>query len=133
MLPEPEPKAGIAHILVVEDEVLVRAVIAEELRSAGCAVIEAGRGDEALVYLRAGERIDLVFSDIQMPGTLNGLQLAERIRHDFPAIPVILTSGNARPSPVSGFGLFVAKPYDITGTVTLILTKLGLAPPRGPR
>ena len=132
MRPEPIPTAGIAHILVVEDEVLVRAVIAEELRSAGCAVIEAGRADEALVYLRAGERVDLVFSDIQMPGTLDGLQFAERIKYDFPAISVILTSGNAPPLPVSRFGLFVAKPYDITDTVTLILTKLSLAPLKGP-
>jgi CheY-like chemotaxis protein len=133
VLPKPEPKAGIAHILVVEDEVLVRALIAQELRAAGCAVIEASRADDALVYLKAGARVDMVFSDIHVPGTLDGLQLAERIKRDFPAIPVIITSGNAPPPAVSAFGLFVAKPYDVTHTVTLILTNLGLAPPRGPR
>jgi hypothetical protein len=64
------------RILVVEDEVLIRALIAEELRLEGFSVIEADRADDALTYIKAGAQVDLVFSDIQTPGSLNGLQLA---------------------------------------------------------
>lgn len=104
----------------------MRAFIADELRSAGCAVIEARHADEALDYLHAGGRVDLVFSDIQMPGSLNGLQLAEQIRTEFPAIPVILTSGNGNMRRRITTGLFVAKPYDANQTVALVFATLGL-------
>jgi two-component system, response regulator PdtaR len=101
MVPQPLLRPSTARILVVEDEVLICAVIAEELRAAGFSVIEAGRADEALAYIKAGEQVDLVFSDIQTPGSLNGLQLAKTLRDKYPDIPVILTSGNALPYTTS--------------------------------
>jgi CheY-like chemotaxis protein len=128
LLPQPEPDTGAAYILVVEDEVLVRALIAEELRAAGCAVAEAGNADAALDYIRAGGRVDLVFSDVQMPGSLNGLQFAERVRVDYPGIPVILTSGNSDLRKKVTIGAFVPKPYDIAQTVVLVFATLGLTP-----
>jgi two-component system, response regulator PdtaR len=87
MVPQPLLRPSTARILVVEDEVLIRAVIAEELRFAGFSVIEAGRADEALTYIKAGEQVDLVFSDIQTPGSLNGLQLAKTLRDKFRTFP----------------------------------------------
>jgi CheY-like chemotaxis protein len=120
MVPQPRLRPRTARILVVEDEVLIRAVIAEELRLAGFSVIEAGRADEALTYIKAGEQVDLVFSDIQTPGSLNGLQLAEILRGKYPEIPVILTSGNAPPRHVGIVEAFVPKPYDVTQTIALI-------------
>ncbi|WP_168073738.1 response regulator [Caulobacter sp. SSI4214] len=129
MLPEPALDREKPHALVVEDEVLVRALIADELRTAGCAVIEANSADQALDYLVAGGKVDLMFSDIQMPGSLNGLQLAERVRADFPTVPVILTSGNDHLNSETMPGRFIAKPYDIAQTVALVFVTLGVAPP----
>lgn len=121
---------GAAHVLLVEDEVLVRAFIAEELRAAGCAVIEASHAQEALDYMHAGGKVDLLFSDIQMPGALNGLQLAERIRHEYPAIPIILISGNVEMAQSATSVLFLAKPYDVEQTVALVFATLGRPQPR---
>jgi CheY-like chemotaxis protein len=120
MVPQARLQPRTARILVVEDEVLIRAVVAEELRLAGFIVIEAGRGDEALTYIKAGEQVNLLFSDIQTPGSLNGLQLAETLHDQYPDIPVILTSGNAHPGHVGIVEAFVSKPYDVTQTIALI-------------
>jgi CheY-like chemotaxis protein len=132
MVPQPRLRPRTARILVVEDEVLIRAVVAEELRLAGFSVIEAGRADEALTYIEAGEQVDLVFSDIQTPGSLNGLQLAETLRDKYPDIPIILTSGNALPGHVGTVEAFVPKPYDVTQTIALISEILAQKSPGGP-
>ena len=76
MVPQPLQPARTARILVIEDEVLTRALIAEELRLAGFSVIEADRADDALTYIKAGKQVDLVFSDIQMPRFARRRQLA---------------------------------------------------------
>jgi CheY-like chemotaxis protein len=131
MVPQPLLRPSTARILVVEDEVLIRAVIAEELRLAGFSVIEAGRADEALTYIKAGEQVDLVFSDIQTPGSLNGLQLAETLR-EYSDIPVILASGNALPGCVGIVEAFVPKPYDVTQTIALISEILAQKSPGEP-
>ena len=103
-------------ILVVEDEAIIRFDVAEHLRDQGFAVLEASSGDEALEILQSGARVDLVFSDIQMPGSASGVDLARWILASAPHIAVILTSGADRAmdldpdlaaiAPVQG------KPYD---------------------
>jgi CheY-like chemotaxis protein len=120
MVPQPRLRLRTALILVVEDEVLVRVLVAEELRLAGFSVIEAGRADEALTFIKADEQVDLVFSDIRMPGSLNGLQLAQILRDRYPDIPVILTSGNAFPGHIGIVEAFVPKPYEVTEIIVLI-------------
>ena len=87
MVPQQLPQPRAAPILVVEDEVLTRAIMAEELRLAGFSVIEADRADEALTYIKSGEQVDLVFSDIQTPGSLDGLQLAQTLWGKYPNLP----------------------------------------------
>jgi CheY-like chemotaxis protein len=132
MVPQPLLRPRAARILVVEDEALIRVLIAEELRLAGFSVIEAGRADEALTYIKVGEQVDLVFSDIQTPGSLDGLQLAETLRDKYSDIPVILTSGNALPRHVGIVEAFVPKPYDITQTIALISEILAQQSPGEP-
>jgi two-component system, response regulator PdtaR len=132
MVPQQLLQPLTARILVVEDEVLIRAFIAEELRLAGFSVIEAGRAEEALTYINAGEQVDLVFSDIRMPGSLNGLQLAEILRDRYPDILVILTSGNAEPKHVGILWAFVPKPYDVTQTIALMSAMLAQKSPNEP-
>ena len=132
MVPQSLLQPLTARILVVEDEVLIRAFIAEELRLAGFSVIEAGRAEEALTYINAGEQVDLVFSDIRMPGSLNGLQLAEILRDRYPDILVILTSGNADPMHIGIVQAFVHKPYDVTQTIALMSAMLAQKSPNEP-
>jgi len=124
-----EAQAAKPRILIVEDEVLIRAYLSEELRDAGFAVIEAAHADEALSYLKAGEEVDLVFSDIHMPGSLNGLELAHQLRALYPSLPVILTSGNPGPKTPDGLGAFLIKPYTSEKAISLVFRTLGLQRP----
>ena len=108
-----EAHAAPATILVVEDEVLVRMGIVDDLVWAGHSVIEAANADEALSVLEAGKPVDVVFSDIHMPGTLDGLGLMQIVRRRFPSVRVILTSGLELPSPdiLGDEAAFIPKPY----------------------
>ena len=81
-------------VLVVEDEAAVREIAAEMLREAGWRVISAADGREALSVLQTGEPVDVLFSDVVMPG-LNGFELARAARGMRPGLPVLLTSGYA--------------------------------------
>lgn len=101
-------------ILVVEDEILVRAVAAANLPDCGFDVIEAGDADEAIRILQAGIRVDIVFSDVNMPGSLDGFGLALWLRRERPDLKFILTSGAppiAHDASVA-HGPILAKPYD---------------------
>jgi CheY-like chemotaxis protein len=126
VVPRPEDQPGLAYILLVEDDVLIRLVTADALRESGLAVIEAASADEALAYLGAGGPVDLLFSDIDMPGSLNGLDLARRLKATNPALPVILTSGTFMTQNINPVGLFVSKPYSLERAVTLVLEQLGV-------
>jgi CheY-like chemotaxis protein len=99
-------------ILLVEDEWLIREETADELRHEGWGVLEAGTGECAIAYLQAGRQIDLVITDIQLPGDASGWEVADASRGSRPDMPVIYTSGNAcdvaRQVPGS---IFLDKPY----------------------
>jgi DNA-binding response OmpR family regulator len=103
-------------ILIVEDEVLIRLDIADYLRECGYRVIEAGNASEAMAILESGQRIDLLFSDVQLPGSTDGFALSRWVRTHQPEIKVILTSGVARSAQVAGElcedGPLEKKPYD---------------------
>jgi two-component system, response regulator PdtaR len=131
MVPRPEEQPRLARVLLVEDDVLVRLMIADELREAGLTVIEAASADEALAYLGAGGHADLVFTDIEMPGTMNGLEMARHLRAWTPSLPLILTSGKFMPQNVGSLGLFIAKPYSVDRAVQLVLEQLGPQQPNG--
>lgn len=110
------------RILIVEDEVLVRTVIAEAARDAGYRVTEAGAAQAALDFLASGKVVDLVFTDINLPG-MDGVTLARRIKADHPRVKVILTSGQALPAGGRRLGIFIAKPYSIAD----VLARIGRA------
>lgn len=99
-------------VLVVEDEALLRLIIVDELQEAGFDVVEASDGSEALEALNSCEGIDLLFTDIRMPGPLNGWDVAERARDLRPDIHVIYATGFSEDAPriVPG-GRFFKKPY----------------------
>jgi CheY-like chemotaxis protein len=82
-------------ILVVEDNPKVRKLSLERIRDLGFRVLHADSGDHAYRMLRDGVQVDLVFSDLVMPGALNGYDLAAKITAEFPNLKVLLTSGYA--------------------------------------
>jgi CheY-like chemotaxis protein len=89
--PPTEPPAT-ETILVVEDDVLIRMVICDYLRGCGYKVIEAGSADDALTVLGQIDIIvDVVFSDVEMPGTMDGFALSTWVRQNRPGLDVILT------------------------------------------
>ncbi|MFZ0604028.1 MAG: response regulator [Roseiarcus sp.] len=122
MAPAPKAQKSPACVLVVEDEILIRVLIADELRTEGFSVIEAATADEALSYFQAGVHVDLVLSDVQLPGALNGVDLIQRLRAEAPGLPTVLTSGH---SPgVHAADAFLPKPYDIEQAVALVAALL---------
>jgi CheY-like chemotaxis protein len=123
---EPEKKPSRPTILIVEDNVVIRSPLAEYLRSAGYMIVEAGNAAEAIALFVAEVPIDLVFSDIRMPGAMDGLGLARWIRQHRPGVRVALTSGNgngARAARVAE--IFVPKPYQAAEVAARIGELLG--------
>ncbi|MEX0371066.1 MAG: response regulator, partial [Tateyamaria sp.] len=82
-------------VLVVEDNPRVRKLSIERIRDLGYATEEAADGDTAYALLASGVHVDIVFSDLVMPGTLNGYDLAAKVRQTYPDIKILLTSGYA--------------------------------------
>lgn len=109
-------KSPLQRVLVVEDEVFVRLVISEYLRSCGNKVIEAANADEALVVLQHSEiEVDVVFSDIEMPGSIGGFELAHWLRTHRPEVDVILTGNVSRAAEAASElceSGSLPKPYD---------------------
>ncbi len=100
--------------MVVEDEILVRSATAEYLRGCGYVAVEAADASEAVAIIQSGTAIDLVFSDIEMPGSeaMNGIGLVQWMARHRPLIPVILTSGRRRSAAEVGAPvMFLRKPY----------------------
>jgi two-component system, response regulator PdtaR len=100
-------------VMIVEDHFDTRWTAAICLRDAGFRVIEAGDAKDAMSVLSAGIRVDLVFSDVYMPGICNGMFLAEWIAKHYPSIPVLLTSAAPEDAHISAAGRsweFIAKP-----------------------
>ena len=124
----PAEKAGLAQlhrILVVEDEVLVLVDTADYLRGRGFDVVEATNADDALKVLAAGIPISLVFTDVNMPGSLDGLALAQYIRMNHPTIHVVVTSGHVKAGDVpQDIAPPIGKPYALHDIGTLFETLL---------
>ena len=110
-----------ATVLVVEDEILVREMIAEELRDAGFAVLEAGDGETASSLLSARDSVDVLFTDIRLPGRLDGWAIARLARQLRSALPVIYATGYTvdRSAEVPG-AIFLNKPYQPSQVVEII-------------
>jgi CheY-like chemotaxis protein len=99
-------------VLVVEDEFFLRYVTAEYLEDCGFSVLQAANADEAVGLLQRNRDVGAVFSDIQMPGSMNGLDLAHWIAETLPDVKVLLTSGQVLPAAAREWTL-LAKPYDM--------------------
>jgi two-component system, response regulator PdtaR len=107
------PNGAKATVLIAEDEVILRMYLADALRIEGYAVIEAGNADEALAVVYSGTRIDLLITDIQMPGELDGRQLAARVRSAYPSTKIAIASAHVRgPADAASADAAFSKPYE---------------------
>jgi CheY-like chemotaxis protein len=111
-------------VLVVEDEILVLISAIDMLEAAGFTVLSASSADEALSLLEGSEMVRALFTDVQMPGSMNGLELARQVHRRWPAVKVLVTSGNelfGTDDLVRG-DLFVRKPYRADDVVAALRT-----------
>lgn len=120
------PEDGRARLLFVEDEFLIRMTVSDLLREAGYHVIEAANGDEALDILKAGVAVDLVLSDVRMPGSTDGLALLAFVRQNLASLPVIIASGHLERhiALAEGAAQFLAKPFRVEDALKLVEVEL---------
>jgi CheY-like chemotaxis protein len=108
-----ERENKVQTVLVVEDEALMRMKLAEELRDAGYLVVEASDGSEAVDILTVRRDVNVVISDIRMPGPIDGVELSRRIRSEYPAIKIVLSSGEPHAADSAAHDGFFLKPYKV--------------------
>lgn len=102
------------HVLVVEDEVLISNLVTEVLAESGFAVHAVEAGEDALRYLKSGAEVDVLFTDINLLGPMDGSMLAREARAQRPELPIVYCSGRYSPSalaPPVARSVFVKKPY----------------------
>ena len=115
------PGSGRPTVLVVDDEPLVRMSAVDVLSDAGFLVREASSAADALEELKRHPKVSVLFSDINMPGAFDGLELARQVHLLRPDVQLILTSGRIRPTRAEmPDGSFLAKPYDGQAVSNLI-------------
>src|SRR4051794_11741272 len=120
-----DPKRPV--VLIVEDEFLLRMDAADMIAAAGFEVLEAGNSDEAIEILEARRDISVVFTDIQVPGSMDGLKLARAVRGRWPPIKIIATSGHVHigETDLPEGGRFLAKPYSSKQVMGILQELMG--------
>jgi CheY-like chemotaxis protein len=116
-------------VVIADDEVLLRTLAVEVLEDEGFIAVEAENARAALAICKARpEAIDVLFTDIRMPGSMDGLELAHRVRERWPRVAIIIASGNVfvgRDQLPDG-ARFVPKPYDLHRIADIIRQMRGL-------
>jgi len=110
-----DPGRSKGLVLVVEDEPLVRMFAIHFVEDAGFEVVEAADADQAVAILEARSDIRIMFTDIDMPGSMDGMKLARAVRDRWPPIEIIIVSGHRRPvdDELPARAVFFPKPYDV--------------------
>jgi len=116
-------------VLIVEDEPLLRMLAVEVVEEAGFVAIEARDADEAVVLLESRADITLLFTDINMPGSIDGLKLAHAVRNRWPPIKILVVSGKQRlqSSDLPSNSRFLRKPYQASALVEELRSMVGSA------
>lgn len=109
-------------ILTVEDELFISEYLGDVLRDAGYEVVATFNADDAIAVLEARNDIHLVITDINMPGSMDGLRLANAVRGRWPPIKIIVATGRTRPAGdrMPGGSVFLSKPYDPEAVVAAV-------------
>ena len=119
----PGPDSG-KTLLLIDDEAIVREVLAEHLRDCGYRVLEADSGPAAVRVIQTGARIDVLISDVGLPGGMDGRQVAEVALKRQPDLPVILITGYAFGEQIRGLEV-IRKPFPPEVLADAVRTKLG--------
>lgn len=114
-------------VLVVEDETFLRMNAVDMIESVGFRVLEAATADEAIRILETHDDISVVFTDIQMPGSMDGLKLARAVHGRWPPIKIVATSGqiNVNEGDLPDGGRFLAKPYSSSQLASTLQQLIG--------
>lgn len=121
------PPASKPAALIVDDEPFIRMAAADAFEDMGFCPYEAGDADEALGILSTHPEIELLFTDINMPGGMDGVALARCACSQRPGLGIIVTSGRERPKDVPGGGTFIPKPYRPHQLAEAVERKIGRA------
>ena len=118
-------KVAALRVLLVEDEGLIRLMTSEILSDEGFEVVEAWNGDEAAKILDGPNCFDVLFTDVQMPGILDGIDVAVHARRRDPALPVLVVSGyvgqlTSRLGVLAPPPVFISKPYSLDEIVNVL-------------
>lgn len=115
-------------VLLVEDEFLIRTMVADEIRQLGWFVVEVGTAEEGLEVVRSPIAIDLLVTDVHMPGSMTGLDLARAVREQRPDTPVVVMSGQPKPAKEHAplFDVFLPKPVGgLAAAVQALVARTG--------
>jgi two-component system, response regulator PdtaR len=114
-------------VLIVEDEPFIREFVYDELENSGYGVFAAGNADSALRILETQQNIHMLFTDIDMPGTMDGLRLAAIVRVRWPPVKIVIARGKRRPQPheMPSNSTFLSKPYLPTDIVGILIEHFG--------
>jgi two-component system, response regulator PdtaR len=121
------PSKSTPVVLIVEDDPLLRMLAVEVIEEAGFVTLEAGDADEAVALLESHTDVSLLFTDIDMPGSMDGLELAHAARDRWPPIKILIASGKVRvqPSELPSNSCFVGKPYQTVALVAELRWLIG--------
>src|ERR1041385_985902 len=121
------PVGSSTNVLVVEDEMVLRMRAVDIVEDAGFTAVEAVNADEAMSILESRSDISLLFSDIQMPGSMDGLKLAHAVHERWPAIKIILVSGQVKLSDADkpADSRFFGKPLEMRQMITELQEMVG--------
>jgi two-component system, response regulator PdtaR len=122
-------------VLVVEDDPLVRALAVEIVEEAGYVALEASDADEAVAILETRSDIALLFTDINMPGSIDGLKLAHAVRDRWPPIKIVMVSGKVAltADDMPSNSQFFAKPYQASGMISELRSLISAPATENPR
>lgn len=126
------PNSNSKVVLVVDDEIFARLFAVQIFLDQGYTVLEAGCAEQGLEVLDRNDDVDVLFTDISMPGEMDGLELVRQVQAEHPNIAFLVTSGQAEPSEhrLPGSSRFLAKPYTAHGLMTAIAEATAVLPPR---
>src|SRR6478752_8942380 len=126
-VPTKTGSTGVPNVLVVEDEMVLRMRAIDIVEDAGFTPVEAVNADQAIAILESRSDIDLLFTDIQMPGTMDGLKLAHAVHDRWPAIKIVLVSGQVKPSETEtpADSRFFRKPLAVDEMISQLQTMIG--------
>jgi two-component sensor histidine kinase/ActR/RegA family two-component response regulator len=122
-----EPRESSTNVLVVEDEMVLRMRAVDLVEDAGFTAVQAVNADEALSILESRSDISLLFSDIQMPGSMDGLKLAHAVHDRWPSIKIILVSGQIKLADIDkpADSRFFGKPLEVTQMIAELQEMVG--------